>query len=266
VREMLALLRASWLSAWSYRLQRLFSLIALVLTVVPVYFISTALQPVMAESITTQGGEYFAFLVVGLAVYSLLSVPVSGLEAAIGSGIRTGTLEAMLSTRTPLHTILGGMLLYNLLWSASRGILMLVAAAALGATFALDGLLPALVIIAIIVAAYLPFGILAAAMFLAFRTSGPLVKAVLAASALLGGVYYPTNVIPSWIQTLSEWVPLTYGLRAVRQTLLEGFPVRAVLPDVGVLLAFSVVLFAISGLAFGRAFEYARRTGTLAQY
>ena len=40
---------------------------------------------------------------------------------------------------------------------------------------------------------------------------------MLAASTLLGGVYYPTTVIPSWLASASEFVPLGYGLRALRQ-------------------------------------------------
>jgi ABC-type multidrug transport system permease subunit len=89
---------------------------------------------------------------------------------------------------------------------------------------------------------------------------------VLVLSGFLGGVYYPTHVIPSWLQNVSAFLPLTYGLRALRQTLLEGLPLRAVLPDVLVLVAFVALLFLVGAFAFRQALRYARRTGTLAQY
>jgi ABC-type multidrug transport system permease subunit len=73
-------------------------------------------------------------------------------------------------------------------------------------------------------------------------------------------------VIPSWIRQLSDVVPLTYGLRALRRTLLEGLPFSAVMPDVVTLLGFVVLLSAVGLLILSEALHYARRSGTLAQY
>ena len=42
--------------------------------------------------------------------------------------------------------------------------------------------------------------------------------------SLLGGVYYSTSVIPEVVRPLASVVPLTYGLRALRRTLLSGEP------------------------------------------
>jgi len=82
----------------------------------------------------------------------------------------------------------------------------------------------------------------------------------------LGGVYYPTHVMPSWLPRLSDAIPLTYGLRALRMTLLEGIPFSAVIPDVATLIGFVLVLTALSLFALTEALHYARRSGTLAQY
>jgi len=61
-------------------------------------------------------------------------------------------------------------------------------------------------------------------------------------------------------------VPLAPGLRALRQTLLNGASLGSVMPDVMLLVGFIVMLNAIGFLAFVEALRYARRTGTLAQY
>jgi ABC-2 type transport system permease protein len=89
---------------------------------------------------------------------------------------------------------------------------------------------------------------------------------VLLLSGLLGGVYYPTSVIPSWIQSLSSVVPLTYGLRALRRVWLDGVGYREVLPDVLTLAAMALVLLALGIGAFVTGMRYARRAGTLAHY
>ena len=61
-------------------------------------------------------------------------------------------------------------------------------------------------------------------------------------------------------------MPLSPGLRALRQTLLEGASLSSVMPDVLLLVGFVVLLNALGCLAFVEALRYARRTGTLAQY
>ena len=105
-----------------------------------------------------------------------------------------------------------------------------------------------------------------AGMVLAFRTRGPLPQLVLLASTFLGGVYYPTTVIPGWIKSISAFLPLTYGLEALRAVLLEGKSVATVWRDVSILLAFTVISLVASIVAFKAALRYARRVGNLAQY
>jgi ABC-2 type transport system permease protein len=266
MREALALIRASWFTATSYRLNIVISLAALLVSVVPLYFVTHALQPVMADAIRTEGGQYFGFLLVGMIAYSFLTASVNALPGAIGSGVGTGTLEALLATRVRLPWLLGGLVGYNFVWTTVRAVLLLAAGVLFGAHVALAGIPASLAILALLILAYIPFGIMGGALMLAFRTTGPVLQGVLVLSGLLGGVYYPTHVIPSWIRSLSSVVPLTYGLRALRQTLLEGVPLRAVAPDVLALVGFVIVLMSVSIVVFTMALHYARRAGTLAQY
>ena len=266
MREAFALIRASWLAATSYRLATALSLAGLLFSVIPIYFITGALQPVMSESIRDQGGEYFAFLLLGMVVFSFVQAAVNALSQAVSSGISTGTLEALLATRTPLPALLCGMVGYGFLWTGVRALVLLAAAVAFGAHFAWGRSVAAVLILILIICAYIPFGLLAAASALAFRTVGPFPHLVLTASVLLGGVYFPTQVIPSWIERLSDFIPLTYGLRAMRQSFLEGVPLSGVAADLAILCAFAAVLALVSTLAFARALHYARRTGSLAQY
>jgi len=264
--ELRALLRANWQVGSSYRLGMVASLVALVVTVVPVYFVAHALQPVMARSIASQGGQYFGFVLVGMVAFTFLGVAVSALPKVVGAGIGSGTLEAYLATPARLPTILAGLVSYEFLSSLARAILMLGAGTALGAHVAWDRSIAALGVLALIVLAHLPFGILGAALVLWFRTTGPLPKGILAVSGLLGGVYYPTQVIPAWLHTVSAGLPLTYGLRSLRRVLLEGASFGAVAGDIAILAAFATVLLAASVWVFDRALQDARRTGTLAQY
>ncbi len=262
----LALIRARALTAASYRVQLSLSIVSLLVGVVPLYFIAGALQPVMSESIQSEGGHYFGFVLIGTVAFYFLDSAVNLLPGELGAELRTGTLEAVLTTPVRLVEVLTGMIGFGLLWTGLRGLVLLAVGWALGVQIAWAHLPAAAVVIGLLLLAYLPYGMIGSALIVAFRTAGPLAQGILFSSALLGGVYYPTRVIPSWLQEISGLIPLTYGLRALRQILLEGASIGAVLPDLGVLVIFVVVLFTCGTLALSAALRYARRTGTLAQY
>ena len=261
-----ALVRSNWLAATSYKLSFLFSFGSLILSVVPIFFISGALQKTMADVIKGQGDQYFAFLVLGLIALNVVSAAVSALPSGLQTATSTGTLEALLATPTSIASLLAGLSGYEVLLSLLRGLVMLVAAGLLGAHVAWPRIGASIPIVVLVVLAHLPIAIVAAAMVLAFLTRGPLPQLVMLASTFLGGVYYPTTVIPGWIESISAFLPLTYGLKALRAVLLEGRSLTAVWRDVSILIGFTVVTLAASAVAFRAALGYARRVGNLAQY
>ena len=266
MRVIWAMLRANWLAAVSYRLNTIFSFVSLIVGIVPLFFVSRALQPIAANSIRYEGDDYFAFLLVGLITVGFIQQGVNSLPSAMSGAVSSGTLDTLLSVPTSPLTIFAGLTAYGYVWTAVRSLLTLVVGVLLGAHVVWARVPAAVAILALIVLAYLPFGMISAAMVVAFRTAGPIGAGVLLVSNLLGGVYYSTTAIPSWIQALSGFVPLTYGLRALRRVVLEGLPVTAVAGDLGVLLLFTAVFSAIGAVLMVWAFRYARRAGTLSQY
>lgn len=162
--------------------------------------------------------------------------------------------------------LFAGLSAYGAVWTLIRAALLLLGGAAFGASISWANLPQALLVLALLALAYVPFGLLMTASQIAFRTSGPFMSGILLASTFLGGVYYPVHVIPSWLQSLAWFVPLSYGLRAFRKLLLEGAPLLSVWSDVGMLLGFIVVLGSVGVAALSLAFRYARRTGGLSQY
>lgn len=266
MREALALMRARWLTITSYRMQTIFSFVGLLVSVIPIYFVSRALQPMMAGAIDNQGGQYFGFVVLGLIAYGYINTATGALHAAFSQDIGNGSLEAVLATPISLPALLAGMFGQAFLWTMLRSAVVLGGAALLGAQVVWSKGLIALLVLMLTVLPYIGLGIIMAALVLAFRSTGPLPAAVLTLSMLLGGVYYPPSVVPSWLAVASKGVPLNYGLRALRRTFLDGAPLSAVAGDLAVLCGFSFVLFAVALLGFSMAWTYARRAGTLAQY
>ena len=266
MRTIWAMLRASAITAASYRIGLLVSVAGLFASIVPLYFVSTALQGVMASKIQAEGGQYFAFVLVGTVVLSFVAQAINSLPNAVQGSVGSGMLDTLLSVPASPVVVFTGLTSYGYVWALARAALTLAVGAAVGAHVEWARVLPALLILFLIVLSYVPVGVLAAALIVAFRTDLELRRGALLVSTLLGGVYYPTHIIPSWIQSISVFVPLTYGLRALRRVLLDGEPLWRTAPDLGILVAMTAVLGVLSVTALSAAFQYARRTGTLAQY
>lgn len=71
---------------------------------------------------------------------------------------------------------------------------------------------------------------------------------------LLSGIIFPVSAEPSWLQVVSNILPLTYGVSGLRDVMLKGASLSsgAVLLDVGVMVAFVVVLIAGAALTLRR--------------
>lgn len=266
MRSALALLRAAWLTATSYRLATILSLGSVVASVIPLFFIAGAVQDVAANSIRSESSSYFGFIIVGVAGVYLLSAAVGSLPGAIAGNIGNGTLESLLITRTPLPALLLGLVAYPLVQAALRAGILVVGAALLGVQFDWLRLPAALAVAALLLLAYGGVGMIAASLILVFRTAGPLITVVVALSSLLGGAYYAVSAVPGWLQGLTHFVPLTYASRAARMLLLGGAPVSEVLPDVSILALIAIASLAVGSTAISLGMARARRSGSLSQY
>ena len=169
----LAIVRANWLTALSYRLETMFQFLGLFVMVVPLYFVSHALQPMMATTIKTEAPEYFGFLIVGWVALSFVNTAVTGLHGALSGEISTGSFEALLSTPTSLPALLAGLIGHALTMNILRAVAILSFATIFGLHIVWSSALTGVGILFLILLAYLPFGIVAAALVLGFRTTGP---------------------------------------------------------------------------------------------
>jgi len=265
-RAALALTRASWRTARSYRVSFFLSFASLLVTIVPVYFVATALQPFMATVIAEQGREYFGFVLLGTAMLALVSPALSSVASAVSGGLSSGFFEALLVTPTPLPALLAGQTGYAVAWALVRVGLLVGAGTFLGVDIDWLRLPEGLIVSLFVIAAYGGIGLVAGALVVAFRTNAAIPQMMLVLSTLLGGVYFPTTVLPPGLAPLAEWLPLTPALRALRQTLLLGFPLSTVAGDLLRLAGLAAACVALGVISLRVAFTYARRAGSLAQY
>jgi ABC-2 type transport system permease protein len=231
------------------------------------YYLGRLVAPAASPVLAPYGGNYFPFVMVGLALASFQGVALSAIARNISYGMYSGTLEAMLVTPTAISTIVFASVLYQF-FIALLEILVYIGFSTVffGLSLARADFLAGAVILVLTLLSHLPLGILSAAFLLAFKRGDPVTMMMGRVSALLGGVYFPLQVLPGWLQTLSWCIPFTHALEGLRQAVLNGKSLGQLGPQVAVLSAFAAVLLPLSLAAFAWAVRQAKRLGTLSQY
>ncbi|MDP3940048.1 MAG: ABC transporter permease [Deltaproteobacteria bacterium] len=261
----LAFLRRDLLLQSSYRASFVLNIVGIFFSVAIFYYLGKLIGPAVEGRLG--GTDYFSFVLVGIAFYNFLGTALNSFSGSLRQAQLTGTLEPVLVTPVGIPTLLFGSSLYSFLYTSLTAVAYLIVAA-LFFDFDLSraNLGAACLTLLLTVVAFSGLGILSASFTLRWKRGDPLAFFLGTASALLGGVYFPVEVIPGWLQKVAAWIPLTYALSAMRGAILEGAATSALSRDLLVLALFAAVLVPLSVLAFSLALRAARRDGTLGQY
>lgn len=252
--------------AWSYRFSFFFQNASLFFSVLSLKFVSDLLGQSQPDSLTKYGGDYFSFVLVGMAI-TLLAYPVTrSFAGAVRTNQVTGTFEAMLTTRTSGVSVVMNSAVYPIIMATFQLLLMLlIGGVVLGASFSFGHVALALVVVVMTMAVLVGIGLLSAAFAIAFKQNEPLTAAFLAASLLVSGIMYPTSVLPGWLGHFAPLLPLTHSAELSRMLLLHGATVGQLGVHFACLGAFCLLLPA--GLfALNYSINWARRSGSLSQY
>lgn len=266
-RVALAFLRKDFLEEISYRFALLLGVVALFVSLFFISVFSDFVGELVADRLVEYRGNYFAFVVLGIGVYQFLQSTLYELSRRIRQAQVVGTLEALLGTRTPLGVTILCMPLYPLL-ETSLNVLGIMCLGALFFGLELDprGIPAAVLVLALTAAAFAGLGLCAAGLTVAFKRAEAVPSFLASVSLFLGGVWYPIEALPGWLQTLAQALPLTHALEAMRRAMLAGASIREVLPSLAALSATALVLVPLGYYAFRWSVKRAMRDGTLTQY
>jgi len=263
----LAFLRRDFKTELSYRFSFLLNLAGISFSVIMFYFIAKLFGRAASPYLKDYGGDYFSFVIIGIAFSGYLSTSLHSFSGAIREGQILGTLEAMMVTPTGIPSII----LLSSLWGfISETIEVLIYLLAGVIIFGLDlgraNIPSALIVMTLTILSLSPFGIISASFIMVFKRGDPIAFLFVTASSLLGGVYYPITILPPLLQNLSYLLPITYSLRAIRYALLNGYPLSGIASDLFMLGLFSAVMIPLSLVTFSYAVRKAKEKGSLGQY
>lgn len=255
--------------AMSYRLQFFFQIAGIFSVSVTFFFLSLMMRGVEGEIVALEryGGGYFGFVMVGVAFSTYLDAALRMFGSSIRSAQMTGTLKAMLASKTRLASLVGGSALYTLLFTTLRvGLYLGFGALFFQQQVYLETWPAGLAILGLTVTSTLALGIFAAGFIVLFKQGDPVTAGVAGLSWLLSGILYPKEILPLWVQEVASFLPMTHTLEAMRLVLLTGASADVLTRSIGYLATFSLVGIPLAVLWFAWAVRRARIAGSLGAY
>lgn len=244
---------------WSYRFSFALEVVHILITVGAFYFLSG-----LVGARRLDGYASFPFILLGLGVNAYMTTCLVCFSQAVHGNQIAGTLKAVLTTSiSPTQ-----FLVFSSEYPFVRATLDAAVYAAGGMIFglSLDQVnVPAVVLLFITsVLAFSSIGLVSATFTLLFKRGDPLLWLFGSGSWLLGGVMYPTGVLPPVLRSVGELLPITHALRGMRAAALANASIRDVLPEVQALALFAAIGLPLSILVFNLGLQRARIDGTLA--
>src|SRR5438067_7630337 len=193
---------------------------------------------------TISGFNYEQFVFPGVIA---MTVIFSGLMSAISIVYdrEFGFLKEVMVAPTPRTTLVIGKCLGGATSSTVYAAVILVFAPLAGVTLTLLGVIGALGAMFLTALALSSLGIAIAVRISDIENFGTIQNFITLPLYLFSGAVFPTRGVPGWLGTILLLNPLTYGINAIRGTLL-GYNIATIPLDLAVLCVFTLVMLVIA--------------------
>ena len=265
LRRVLAISRKELITLTSYRINMIMRVINVWYFAISFYFIGEFVgEP---NAIRGMEGGYFQFVLVGSIVTSFAIVGVTSFSSQISEEQSEGTLEAILTTPTPMWPILAASFVIPIIFVViETTVLVVVGMGIFGAGVPVAGLVKSIPLLFLTTASFAPLGIISAAFIVLVKRGDPFSGPIRQLTLLLSGTLYPVSILPGWLEAVTKVVPATYGVRATRDLVQGDAAFSQTFDEMGILIVFTAVTMPLAVMAFRRALTTARRAGTLGTY
>lgn len=215
---------------------------------------------------TTGLNEYVGYIAVGTMIWMWQNIVLWNVGGSLRNEQMRGTLESNWLSPTWRFSYMLGSSIPQLV-----SMLMLMVVAALeyiflfGVKFEGSPWLSLLVILAAIPSVY-GLGFAFASLVITLKEANAFVFLVRGIVMVFCGITYPLAILPSWMQSVAQWLPQTYIIHAMRTGALSSQGLSAIAFDLKMLVLFGIFWLAVGYMLFSVMERRARQTGAIGQY
>ena len=198
------------------------------------------------ELVHEKGARYIDFVVPGLLGMNLMGPAIWGMGFAIVEARQKKLLKRLVASPMPKWQYLASFILSRLLMLVIEVVVFLgFAGLAFGVPF--RGSLWELAFLCILISlSFSALGLLTASRAKTMEAANGLMNLVMLPMWILSGVFFSATRFPAVIQPIVRALPLTAAIDAMRGNMLQGTSLAQMMPQVGILLFWFVVPFAVS--------------------
>ncbi|MFQ6089612.1 MAG: ABC transporter permease [Candidatus Methanofastidiosia archaeon] len=215
----------------------------------------------------TGTGDMITYTVIGYLFMGFLNTAVWGMGYALRKEQFYGTLESIFVAPVPRWVYVLGMAFHSTFHqSLIIGFQIILIYGIFGLYLKISGLLPSLLIVAVMMLALYGLGIMVSALTLIFKEGWIVSEILHSVITIVTPIAYPLAVLPTFLQKLSTAFPTTYGILGIRHYLMGeviGFSIFEIFSRM-ILLAILWIGFGL--FIFNIVDRKVRREGTLGEY
>jgi ABC-2 type transport system permease protein len=195
------------------------------------------------------------FLIPAIIALTIFQGAVMGMGRSIAGEKREGSLTRVFLTPTSNVTIILGTIIFYILFELFRSSIMMVFAVNLF-QIKIEGSILSLAIIMMVYAAVATaIGLLLSTVVKSEQQFMAISMLVSMPTIFLSGAFLPVQAMPSALQKLAGFLPITYAADALRGIMIKGLSISAVFNDLLALLVFLAVMLIAVFLTFRRDIE-----------
>lgn len=267
INKMGAFIKRDFAIESGYQVSFLMGMFESLMLLVVFHFLGTLLNPATSSALGRYGNRYFPFAIIGVAFARYFDLMLKMFSDSIRQAQVTGCLEAMLSSQTGCVPIVLMSSLYGLIAGGIQLMLILVGGELIfGVDLKRMNVLATFSVLLVSIAIFVAFGVLSAAAIVWLKKGDPITWVLSGFASILGGAYFPIDIMPVWMQKVAFVVPITYSLDALRRTMLRGESLLTVGKSLLLLLVIAAMLLPASLAIFSGAVRKGRKEGTLMAY
>ena len=219
---------------------------------------SNSLAVVKPYNVETQGaieGEfsYFDFVAPGIIAMTVMMSVMTGLPAAISEERESGTLDGMMVAPINRLSVILGKTLAQIGRGLLQGTIIIVIATTLFGVTIHGSILLVFALLLLCVFSFVGLGIVLTSFTKDQETAVMLMSTIMFPMMFLSGVFFPTEQMPWFMQTIAQFLPLTYVADSLRKVMVLGADLTMITNELAILIGFGAIMIAIAVPVFKRA-------------
>jgi ABC-2 type transport system permease protein len=209
-------------------------------------------DPLTVEQKATQTTNLtrFDYTVAGIVGFSMMSLAIFGMANGFPADKKTGSLRRMRATPLRASQLILATALEYLLVGFLSVVLMFIVATVLFDFNMRGSYLTLATFVLLGIFSLFGFGMSIGGWARNENQSAPLANLIAFPMMFLTGVFFPTYVLPEWLQNISHYMPLTPIIDGIRMIITENASLLDLGPQLAIILGWTVIIYTVAFRVF----------------